>query len=277
MHPPKQPKPTDNHPATHTRHAAAAVLCAASLISLPALALQPLITDDTGTQGASGNQLELSLSQVRAKTDGMTERAGALPFVYTRGVTDTLDLYAGIAWLRLRPADGGDNSGFSNPVLGAKWRFMDGNDAGTSAAVKLEALAPVSGGAQADGLGSGRAGGLLTFIVSQDVPFGAIHLNAGIGRIRYADAANNPDETPLRLSVAPVWRVNEQWQLALDVGAESVRSGGAHLRTAYAELGAIWSPREDLDFALGVIHSRDNANPDTRTLIGTAGLTWRFK
>ena len=252
--------------------------CALFLLAVPAHALQPLITDDTGTQGAGGNQLEFSLSQARVKSDGVTGRAGALPMAYTRGITDTLDLYAGSGWLRLRPGGGnGATNGFSNPVLGAKWRLMDSNGAGASAAVKLEVLAPISGAAQADGLGSGRAGGLLIFIVSQDLSWGALHFNAGTGRIRYADPANNPGETPLRLSVAPVWRVNEHWQLALDLGAESVRSGGTRVRTAYAELGAIWSPNEDFDLALGLIQAADSGKPKTRTLTGTAGLTWRFK
>ena len=250
----------------------------AALLALPAFALQPLITDDTGTQGAGGNQLEFSLNQASSTISGTTDRSSALPLVYTRGVTETLDLSAGVAWIRLRPGSGNaDTSGFGNPGLGTKWRFLDTNDAGTSAAVKLEALVPVSGGAQASGLGSGRVGGLLTFIVSQEVPFGAIHFNAGIGRVRYADAANNPDETPVRLSVAPVWRVNEQWQLALDLGAESVQSAGSRARTAFAELGAIWSPREDLDLALGITRFGDNLNPGTRTWLGTAGITWRFK
>jgi len=249
-----------------------------ALLALPAAALQPLLTDDTGTQGQGGNQLEFSLNQTRTRTNGVTDRTDAAPVIYTRGVTETLDLYAGIAWLRVRPGSGADDAdGFSNPGVGAKWRFLDANDAGTSAAVKFEALIPVSGGAQAKGLGSGREGGMLTAIVSQELPFGAIHFNAGIGRVRYADAANNPDETPVRVTMAPVWRVSEQWQLVLDLGMESVQSGGTRVRSGFAELGAIWSPSEAVDLALGLIQWQDNLSPRTRTTLATAGLTWRFR
>jgi len=38
--------------------------------SVPASAFQPLITDDTGTQGSGGNQLELSLNEDRAEAAG---------------------------------------------------------------------------------------------------------------------------------------------------------------------------------------------------------------
>ena len=57
-----------------SRRAVALLLLAG--LSSPALALQPLITDDTGTQGSGGNQLELSFSEERAKSDGNTDRTG---------------------------------------------------------------------------------------------------------------------------------------------------------------------------------------------------------
>ena len=43
----------------------------------------------------------------------------------------------------------------------------------------------------------------------------------------------------------------------------------------YVELGAIYSPSKDLDFALGVIRSLADGN--ARTTQVTAGVTWRFR
>ena len=48
-----------------TLRSSLAVLCA--LGSVSAYALQPLNTDDTGTQGAGGNQLELSVDRARVR------------------------------------------------------------------------------------------------------------------------------------------------------------------------------------------------------------------
>ncbi len=244
----------------------------------PAAALQPLITDDTSTQGSGGNQLELSLNQSRITTSGVSDRAGSLPVVYTRGVFETLDLYAGGVYVDLRPGGGaGDARGAGNPTLGGKWRFFDTSAGGTSAAAKLEFLLPVSGSAEAAGLGSASVGGNLTLILSQDLPFGAVHVNASAGRLRYRASGNNPDSTPMRLSAAPVWQLNPQWRLALDLGAQWVQSSQQRVRTGFVELGAIWSPDDDLDLALGVVRTADNQNPGTSAVAGTLGLTWRFK
>ena len=77
--------------------------------------------------------------------------------------------------------------------------------------------------------------------------------------------------------MAPVWDVNEQWKLALDLGTESTRDGGCTLRSNFVELGAIYSPDKDLDFALGVVRRADNDSPHTTTNTVTAGITWRFE
>ncbi len=251
---------------------------AAALFATQAVALQPLITDDTSTQGSGGNQLEVSLNQSRITTSGVSDRSGSLAVVYTRGVAETVDLYAGGVYVHLHP--GGDQHearGAGNPTLGGKWRFLDTTAEGTSAAAKLEFLLPVSNSAETAGLGSASMGGNLTFILSQDLPFGAIYVNASAGRLRYRASGNNPDSTPMRLSAAPVWQLTPQWRLALDLGALWVRSSEQRVRTGFVELGAIWSPNDDLDLALGVIQTADNQNPRTRALAATAGLTWRFR
>ena len=255
-----------------------AIAFAAALFATHAAALQPLITDDTSTQGSGGNQLELSLNQSRITTRGVSDQSGSLAAVYTRGVAETVDLYAGAVYVDLRPGGGSDEArGAGNPTVGAKWRFLDTSTGGTSAAAKLEILVPVSGSAEAVGLGSASTGGNLTLILSQDLPFGAIHVNASAGRLRYRASGNNPDSTPMRLSAAPVWQLTPQWRLALDLGAQWVRSSEQRVRTGFVELGAIWSPKDDLDLALGVIQTADNQNPRTRALAATAGLTWRFR
>jgi len=198
--------------------------------------------------------------------------------VYTRGLGETVDLYAGAVYVDLRPGAGSDEArGAGNPTFGARWRFLDASASETSAAAKPEFLLPVSGNAEAAALGSANLGGNLTFILCQDRPFGAIHINASAGRLRYRASGNNPDSTPMRLSAAPVWQLNPQWRLALDIGAQWVQSFEQRVRTGSVELGASWSPDDDLDLALSAIRTADYQNPGTSALAATAGLTWRFK
>ncbi len=246
--------------------------------SFPVSAFQPLITDDTGTQGSGGNQLEFSFNQDRVKTTGETVRVQTLPAVYTRGLIETLDVFAGYGYAKIRSnMPGGDASGGVNPSVGAKWRFYENEESQTSFALKPEIIFPVSSGRENSGLGTGKASGNLTLILTQELPFGAVHMNLGVGRDRFRDNANNSDATTTRASIAPVWDVADLWKLALDMGTESARAGGGRVRTNFVELGAIYSPHKDLDFALGVIHLSDNDNPHTTTNTATAGVTWRFQ
>lgn len=240
-----------------------------------AWALQPLITDDTGSQGAGGNQLEVSYSRDRTRVGGETERVHTVPVVYTYGLSDSVDIYASVAWSRIR-VTGDDASGLGNTVFGAKWRFFENEESGTSLAIKPELAIPVSSSRERDGLGTGKTSGALTFIVSQDLPFGSIHFNAGIGRDRFREADENPRTDYKRFSLAPVWDVSEQWKLALDVGTESARADGHTVRSKFAEIGAIYSPSKDVDLALGIVRTSDNENPKSTTHTLTGGVTWRF-
>lgn len=239
-----------------------------------ASAFQPLITDDPGTQGLGGNQIELALNQIRASADGLTERTNGLPLVYTRGVAETVDLYAGASYLWLRERNA-HTQGTSNPAVGAKWRFLDPTEAGTSAALKAEFLFPVSRQAERSGLGSAATGGNLTVILGQDLPFGSLLVNLAAGHRRRSE--NSPDAIPVRFSAAPVWQLSAGWKLALDLGTELVKAEGLVQRTRFAELGAIWSPHDDLDLSLGILRSADNQSPSATNLYATAGLTWRFR
>ncbi len=264
---------------SHFGHVVAfpAIVAAVAAFSLPASALQPLITDDTGTQGAGGNQLEVSYNRDRTKVAGETERVHTVPLVYTYGLTDTVDIFASIAYSRIRnDLPGGDASGLGNTVIGAKWRLFENEESGTSLAIKPELAAPVSSQRESDGLGTGKTSGKLTFILSQEVPFGAVHFNAGVGRDRYRHSEDNPKTDYTRFSVAPVWEVSEQWKLALDLGTESARADGETVRSKFGEIGAIYSPSKDLDLALGYIRTTDDESPKSKTHSVTAGLTWRF-
>ena len=245
---------------------------------LMASAFQPLVTDDTGTQGDGGNQLEFSFSRDRTSAAGESQRVLTVPVVYTRGLSETLDVFAGYSFARIHSSVAGEEaSGSANPSVGAKWRFYENEASGTSLAVKPEFIFPVSAHREEAGLGAGRTSGNLTFILTQEVPFGAVHVNAGVGRERYRDTSANPDVTTRRFSVAPVWDVTEQWKLALDVGVESARAGGATVRSSFAEIGAVYSPDKALDFALGFARASDNDSPKSTTYTATAGVTWRFE
>ncbi|WP_052382473.1 transporter [Comamonas granuli] len=251
----------------------ALALLAAASAALPALALQPLVTDDTGTQGAGGQQLELSWSRGRLHTGAGRTAVHTLAPTYTYGLAEALDAYASLPYQSLR-GDGSRARGWGNAVLGAKWRFCESPARRTSLALKPELLLPVSPAREAAGLGAGKVSAQLTAILSQEMPFGALHANLGWGRERSHNAADQA--TLRRVSIAPVWSLSSTFQLVADLGLESRQADGNGVRTHFVELGAIYSPGPDLDFAVGALRTQDNAAPRSQGTTLTAGVTWRF-
>lgn len=259
---------------------AAVIASGCLMLLLPGFgrAFQPLITDDTGTQGAGGNQLEAAYNRTVDKIDGAKTVTRDIPLVYTRGITDALDLYAGFTHQRIAPPDFAPaERGWSNPALGAKWRFYENEEKKLSIALKPEVRLPVSESREARGLGTARASYSAGLLATQETAFGAVHANLVVERSDYADGALDAAErrTLYRASVAPVWEVTPHWKLALDAGLVTNPDRAERRYLAYAEFGAIYAPLEDLEFALGVIRNfRDGA---VRTTQATLGVTWRFR
>ena len=249
-----------------------------TLLPAVASAFQPLVTDDTGTQGAKGNQVEAAYNRTVDKVSGTKAVTQEVPLVFTRGFTDALDLYAGVGYQRIEPpAPGTEERGWGNPAVGAKWRFYDNEASKLSFALKPEVQFPVSDSREAQGLGTGKTSYSVNLIMTQETGFGAVHANAVAERVNYSDDALNSAErrTLYRLSVAPVWDVAEGWKLALDAGLTTNPDLAASARMGYVELGAIYSPSKDLDLAFGIV--RNVSDGDISTTQATAGITWRFR
>lgn len=244
------------------RHLPAAIACV--LLAFPGLVLayHPLVTDDTGTQGLAGNQLEFGYDHVRSKDGASKATERLLPLAYARGLTDALDVFVGVP--RVLEAD--DEKGWGSPAIGLKWRFYEDERSKLSLALKPEVeFEPLDGD-----LGSGDPTYALSLILSRETGFGEFHAN-----LQVAHNGDEDRETQYQLSVAPVWQVNEQWKLALDVGLMTNPDISADETMGFVELGTVYSPDENLDLSLGVI--RDIMDGSASTTSASLGLTWRFR
>lgn len=253
-------------------------LCVSPLALLPvaAWALQPLVTDDTG--GAAGNQIEAAYHRSSDKAPGSRVITHEVPLVFTRGITDALDIYVGLTRQRIVPdAPSVSAQGWGNTAIGAKWRFYDNDASQLSFALKPEIRFPVSDSREARGLGTARTSYGLGLLMTQETGFGAVHANLTAERANHADATLNAAErrTLYRLSLAPVWNVSGNWKLAVDTGITTNPDHAARARMGYVELGAIHSPDKNLDLALGVIRNIMDGSADSWQ--ATLGLTWRFR
>lgn len=241
-------------------------------------AFQPLVTDDTGTQGEGGKQFELGYTRFVETEPGTKAAAVFLPVVYTRGLSDGIDLSFGGSYVQFRPpAPGATESDIGNLATALKWRFFENQTGDLSLAFKPEIRFPVSSGAEDRSLGSGKVNGGAALLLTQNTGFGAVHANLAINSQHFKLAGNQNvhRETLWRLSVAPVWDVSENWKLALDAGLITNPHRAEKPRMGYVELGSIYSSSKDMDLAAGIIRDVRHRGHDVISV--TLGMTWRFR
>ena len=243
--------------------------------STQAFAFQTLVTSETGTNGTDVNSADMTFVSGRERTDGSTDRAYEFPFTYTRGITDSLDVYVGGAYARFRPNEGDRASGFGSPSLGVAWRFYENEASGTSVAIKPELLFPVSSGREQKGLGVGRLSGGIKLIVTQEMPFGSISMNLAAGRERAREEAGE-NTTVTGFSLMPKWQISEQWKMGLEVGAAHAKSHEWSSTERFIGAAATYSLNKTLDIEVGTSAARDNADPHTTSQSFSAGIALNF-
>lgn len=268
----------------HTGPRHFSLACSVSLaLSLPAMALQPLVTDDTSTHGPGNHQIELAYGRQISSTDGVAGKAvtRSVPVVLTRGVTEGLDLYVSSTRQQVHTDDGAGSvatdQGWSPLNLGAKWRFVDDEDAGLSLAVKPDIHLAVSDELERRGLGTGRMSWGVALLATQATGFGELHVNLAYNRVNYQLPENRAATRAgqWRLSAAPVWELSEAFKLALDIGIQTQPDVTQTARMGYVEAGLVYTPRSGLELAFGLL--RNNRDGDAVTRQALLGLSWHFR
>ena len=260
-----------------------AVLAVTTLTLSPmAHAFFPFVTDDTGTQGQGGNQVELNYEFVKAHNDEFdlngqiigtgTETASVLATGYAYGVTDNVDVFFGAA-RQTNPV-----SGWLNAEIGAKWVFAGDQTAGWSAAVKPTFVLPVSKHMQDEGLGNAKLNAGLGIVTSYMARDQELHLNLDYMSNHYAstDAAEEQRKSLWRVSAAPVYVINERWKVGFDVGLQTNPDYNSAYQ-AFGEIGIQYAPAENLQLGLGLLSSTAlNAETNGWDLAVLAGVTYQF-
>lgn len=251
------------------------------LCSIPAYAYFPFITDDTGTQGKGGNQLELNYVFIKERGVGLAEdgtyypgdygTSNSFPMTFTRGLTDNLDIFVGI----IRQTS--PTNGWMNSSIGFKWRFAGDDEEGWSFAIKPALLTPVSRSMETSGLGNGKTNGSVSLISSYLQPQYEVHMNARYtSNLSYSGADDQQAQHLWGVSVAPVWVLNHQWKLGADAGLET-NPNATSARVAFAQVGAIYAPVKNLQIGLGLMGNRALGSPSREYNWSVmSGITWQF-
>lgn len=234
-----------------------------------ALAAHPLITDDAGTSGKGKGQVELTGEYGHDKETGVTSKASEVAASFTYGLTDSLDLVAGIPYIHQRSRNDESSStehGLSDISLEMKWRFYEHED--LSLAIKPGLSLPT--GDEEKGLGVGKATYSLFFIASKEMTHWAVHLNLG-----YVRNENTLDEEKnlLHGSIASSLAISENLTAVANIGIESNSDKPAGTDPAFILGGLVYALSENVDLDCGLKYWLNEPETDYTLL---AGITWKF-
>ena len=234
------------------------VLCLTGtlLFTSPSFAYFPFFTNDTGTQGQGGQQLEASYEWVYSRNDAVDDDGRVLgsasgvlsnlPLTYTVGLTDRIDFSVGLA-RQLTPS-----GGWQNTELGLEWVFWGDQDAGWSFSINPVLLLPVTTAMQSKELGNAHLNASATAIASYIHPDYEVHINAGYQSNRYAttDVVDLQRVNLWSVSVAPVLVLNEQWKMGVDVGLQTNPTYDSQYQMSVG-LGILYSPTKNVAIGIG--------------------------
>jgi hypothetical protein len=206
----------------------------------PAFAAHPMLTEDTGTQGAGKFELELGFAQAR---DGGTRALEFGPQL-SYGALDNLDLIARPTWLYVRGgATDGTTQGFGDTGLDFKWRFP----AQGSLTFGVRAGVDLPTGNADQGLGSGKASPHAILISTYMA--GAWMLAANVDYVY--DPLVGDRRNLWGASAAAAYSMNAVWRFTAEVGTAMNPDAAQASWLTVARLGAIATVVKGLDVDAG--------------------------
>jgi len=233
-------------------------------------AAHPLITDDTGTQGAGEFQLEINGEYAHEDEDGMRSDTTEVASIFSYGFADTVDLVLGVPYQLIRTKEEDElftKSGISDVSIEVKWRFYEKN--GLSLGLKPGISFPT--GDEKKGLGSGKTAYSIFFITSEEIEPWAFHLNLG-----YIRNENNADERKnlWHASLATTVEVIKDLNMVGNIGIERNTDRNLNTHPAFILGGLIYSVSENFDIDFGI---KGGLNKPGTDLTFLAGMAMRFQ
>ena len=235
---------------TRWKHSAAAL--ASALCTSGAYGAHPLNTEDTGTQGKAGWQLEVNGE--RNTDEGL--RGAQAAAVLSYGVAEQVDLQFGVPW-----QDDGETRGAGDVFAALKWKFWEREP--LSAALRAAVTSPT--GEETNGHPTWTAQ-----LIGQYEGERWIFL-AHLAYRRNPNDAGERDSIG-EISAAVLYKAWPNLKLVVDANRTTNADSQADQKIRQMVIGAIWSPSKDLDLDVG--YRRGNDAAIDRAIM--AGITLRW-
>lgn len=255
------------------------VFLACLVFASSSFAAHPLITDDTGTQGAGKLQIELNgeygSDRETASDVETVERSLEAGITISYGLTETIDIVIGApyVWSKTFESDPAipafiqtNEKGISDASVEVKWKCYESG--GLSLGLKPGLSFPT--GSEKKGLGTGKYGFSAYLIASLDQEAWAFHLN--LGHIRNNNRADER-EYLYHASLAAEYRIMDVFRIVANIGRERNPDRTADRDPAFALAGIVYGISKDFDIDCGVKTGITGPVAD-RTVL--AGMAYRF-
>jgi len=237
-------------------------------------AAHPLVSDDAGTLGKGGIQIELNgdISTDKETVAGSTAKndGSQIATTFGYGISDKLDVSFGIA----RPWGNNDLDGIKSRdpgsvdlVLGMKWQIYE-ND-GFTVAVKPGLGYSYTVNAPDSDYATSYSAAL---VLSKELEPLAFHLNVGYAYNDY-NLANGLRNSIWNFSGATTYEIVKNMKLVADIGAGTNEESGTNNMPAFALIGTIYTLSKNMDASVG--GKIGLTRPET-DFTGTFGLTFKF-
>ena len=218
-----------------------AVLAVAGTIAAPAHSAHPLISEDTGTQGAGKFELELGASNTRQGSGRTFEvdpqlSSGIAPSVDAIVRASAFDLHGDAI------PENGARRGFGTTMVDVKWRFAqaDAWSFGTRAGIDLPSAR--------SGFGYQRTGAHALIMATADLK--PLLFTTNLAWTRLPSDAGSPRDQ-YRISAAALWTVSSALRLAFDIAHYSVPDADSRAWASVALAGAIYTVHPGFDLDIG--------------------------
>jgi hypothetical protein len=230
-------------------------------------AAHPIVSDDTGTQGAGHWQYELSQDWAHETEPGIApDRSHATSSTLTYGLRDNLDLAVSVAHDHDNDSSVVHN-GMADVLLQGKWRFYDDQKAWSMA---LKPVLSLPTGSTSKGFGTGRTTAALAWVGQYQQDAWSVLGNAGLqwnrnklGQYQHIWSA----------SVATIYRPQEQWSIMADWSVHRALDPSAQQHPQLLTLGLAWHPRSNWDLDVGY---RRNLHGDSALRSTGVGMAYRW-
>ena len=230
----------------------------ALIAGTPARAAHPLISEDPGTQGPGGVELETGFAASRGEPGG--GRGAQLAPQLAWGMTETIDVLLVPRYLWLHPQDEARRHGVGDTALDVKWRFVETEVVEVAVRAGLE----LPTGSESKGLGEGGVG--WHAVLAMSVAWGPTQVLANLGYVRSRTAGDRSHQP----FVSMAWMLPAEGTLRTFVEVAAQANGDPERSTwpAVARTGLLWRVNDRLDLDVGIEGRLNHAAPRAAFLAG---------